>query len=181
MPPRAKFTPPSAQFSSAGSPHALEAAIVAQRAALHAFAWRLCRCNADAEDLVQETIAKALAARHRFEPGTNLKAWLFTIERNTFNNAHRRSRRETLPGPVVIEMALRCPATQGSDVWAAQAIRRLLEDLSPAHREVLILITVLGLSYDDTADICGCAVGTVKSRLSRARKAMTMLVDAQAA
>lgn len=154
--------------------------VLALRPALEAFARRLCREGPDAEDLVQATMAKALAAHARFTPGTNLRSWLFTIMRNTFNTRWRRSRREALPGSELIEAALASPATQGSDLWAAETIRRLLEDLSPAHREVLILIPVLGLAYEDVAEVVGCSVGTVKSRLSRARAALSELAGGSA-
>ncbi|TNC75014.1 sigma-70 family RNA polymerase sigma factor [Rubellimicrobium roseum] len=146
------------------------------RPALVAFARRLLRQEADVEDLVQETIVKALAARHRFREGTNLKAWLFTIMRNSFNTRWRRSRRETTPGSEVIELGAVMPSTQATDLWARQALERLMKDLSPAHREILILIPVMGLGYEDAAEVCNCSIGTVKSRLNRARMALAALV-----
>jgi RNA polymerase sigma-70 factor (ECF subfamily) len=151
--------------------------VLALRPALCAFARRLVRQEPDAEDLVQETIAKALAARDRFEPGTNLKAWLFTIMRNAFNTRWRRAVRETVPGAEVIEAGAVTPGSQTQDLWAREVITRLLHDLSPAHREILILIPVLGLGYEEAAEVCNCSVGTVKSRLNRARLALLALVD----
>jgi len=145
------------------------------RPALCAFARRLQRQEADAEDLVQDTILRALAARERFQEGTNLKAWLFTIMRNLFNTGWRRSCRETTPGSEVIEAGSATPATQSATLWARETMERLLHDLSPAHREILILIPVLGLGYEEAAEVCRCSVGTVKSRLSRARAALATL------
>jgi RNA polymerase sigma-70 factor (ECF subfamily) len=141
--------------------------VLALRPALHAFARRLARQEPDRDDLVQDTILKALAARDHFTEGTNLKAWLFTIMRNSFITRWRKSQRETLP------------AAQVDRLWARQAIDCLLHDLSPAHREILILIPVLGLAYEEAAEICGCSVGTVKSRLFRARAVLATLVDGE--
>jgi RNA polymerase sigma-70 factor (ECF subfamily) len=146
--------------------------------ALCAFARRLLRQPADVEDLVQDTIMKALSAQDRFQEGTNLKAWLFTIMRNSFNSRWRRGLRETLPGAEAIAASAVTPATQTVELWAKQAIDRMLRDLSPAHRDILILIPVMGVSYEEAAVACGCSVGTVKSRLSRARGALAALVDA---
>lgn len=151
--------------------------VLALRPALCAFARRLARQEPDAEDLVQDTILRALAARHRFREGSNLKSWLFTIMRNAFNTRWRRTLRETLPGPDSIAAAAVTPATQAGRLWAREAMERLLHDLTPAHREVLILIPVLGLGYEEAASSCGCSVGTVKSRLHRARAALSALVD----
>ncbi|TNC48513.1 sigma-70 family RNA polymerase sigma factor [Rubellimicrobium rubrum] len=147
------------------------------RPALRAFARRLLRQETEVDDLVQDTILKALSARDSFQYGTNLKAWLFTIMRNTFNTRWRRARRETMPGSEVIELGAVTPSTQADHLWARETMERLLNDLTPAHREILILIPVLGLGYEDAAEICHCSVGTVKSRLNRARVALAALVD----
>lgn len=178
--PKATFAPalstcPSTDAADPGKAFAGE--VLALRPALQAFARSLVSQAADAEDLVQDTILRALAARTRFEPGTNLKAWLFTIERNLFNSRWRKSQRECLPGAEAIEMRLVTPATQVTDLWVREAAERILHDLSPSHREILILIPVLGISYEDAAVHCRCSVGTVKSRLNRARAALLALVD----
>jgi RNA polymerase sigma factor (sigma-70 family) len=138
--------------------------------ALRAFARTFCRSSADADDLVQETLAKAIANLHRFEPGTKLKSWLFTIMRNTFLTAVARSRRETT-GVEVEEVASSPEAPQE---WSAQVreVRAAMGRLPQSQREVLVLVGMLGMSYDEAARICDCAVGTVKSRLSRARSAL---------
>jgi RNA polymerase sigma-70 factor (ECF subfamily) len=155
---------------------AFDQEVLALRPALWAFARRLLRQEADAEDLVQDTIVRALAARGRFQDGTNLKAWLFTIMRNSFNSRWRRGLREVMPGAEAIEASAVTPSTQTTDLWAKEAIDRMLRDLTPAHRDILILIPVLGVSYEDAAQACGCSVGTVKSRLNRARGALAALV-----
>lgn len=165
---------------SAPSPD-FAAAVLALRPALVAFGRRLARDETDAEDLAQETIVKALAAEGRFEPGTRLRSWLLTILRNSFNTRYVRSRRETLPGPAMFEFALSTPATQGSDLASGRTLDLLLDRLSPAHREVLVLIPVLGLAYEEVAELCGCKVGTVKSRLNRARRALDALIEGEPA
>jgi RNA polymerase sigma-70 factor, ECF subfamily len=95
--------------------------------------------------------------------------------RNSFNTRWRRSRREVTTGAEVIETACVAPATQEDTLWARQSLGCVLHGLSPAHREILILIPVRGLSYEDAARLCGCSVGTVKSRLNRARAALATL------
>ena len=157
--------------------------VLALRPALLAFARRLATQDCDAEDLVQDTVLRALAARHQFTGGTNLKSWLFTIMRNRFNSGWRKAKREVTTGSDVIELTMVTPATQENLLWAQQAAGHLLHDLSPAHREILILILILvpvrGLSYEEAARICGCSVGTVKSRLNRARAALSVLVEGE--
>lgn len=153
------------------------AAVLRLRPALQAFSRRLCRQEADAEDLVQDTVARALAAQASFRPGTNLKAWLFTIMRNSFNTRWRRAQRECFPGPEAIEAGCVTPSTQAQALWAKEAVACLLNDLSDAHKEILILVPVLGLAYEDAAEVCGVSVGTVKSRLNRARAALSAMVD----
>ena len=171
-----KFPPLDADTTASSR---FEHDVLALQPALCAFARRLARQECDAEDLVQGTILKALAAQGRFQPGTNLKAWLFTIMRNTFNSRWRVSCREVLTGPEVMEMGASTPATQETTLWAREAAKCLMHNLSPAHREVLILIPVQGASYEEAARILGCTVGTVKSRLNRARAALAALVEGQ--
>ncbi|TNC48613.1 sigma-70 family RNA polymerase sigma factor [Rubellimicrobium rubrum] len=156
-----------------------EGDVLALRPALAAFARRLTRQECEAEDLVQDTVLRALVAQHCFTAGTNLKAWLFTIMRNSFNTRWRRSQREVLTGPELIELAMTTPATQEGTLWARQVIEQLLHHLSPAHREILILVPVQGVSYEDAARLCNCSVGTVKSRLNRARAALVALTGAE--
>jgi RNA polymerase sigma factor (sigma-70 family) len=137
--------------------------------ALRAFARTFCPKAEEADDLVQETLTKALANLDKFEPGTKLKSWLFTIMRNTFCTRFKKSSRETIGLPEGMTAKLVTEATQE---WTVQAeeVRRALDRLPEHHREMLVLIVMLGERYEDAAEICGCAVGTVKSRLSRARQ-----------
>ena len=136
--------------------------------ALRAFARTFYRDIGEADDLVQETLTRALSSIHQFREGTSMKSWLFTIMRNAF---YTRIRIETREAPGAAECASLRPATDPTQEWSArgrevaEAIRRLPE----RQREVLMLIGVLGVSYEEAAQICGCAMGTVKSRLNRAR------------
>jgi RNA polymerase sigma-70 factor (ECF subfamily) len=136
--------------------------------ALRAFARTLSRDGSEADDLVQETLMKGIANINRFQPGTNLKAWLFTIMRNTFYTRIKRANRE---GPGLLDCASSRPAIAASQEWSlrSQEMARAIDALPDDQRQVVVLIGVLGTSYDDAASICGCAIGTIKSRLSRAR------------
>jgi RNA polymerase sigma-70 factor, ECF subfamily len=152
--------------------------------ALHNLARHLTGNQADAEDLVQETYARALKAEHQFTPGTNLKAWLFRILRNTFVSMYRRQRHNpTIGGLDTVE-----PSVQGvaDQAWlrddfeldrlrkvVAEEIEAALMTLSEEARTV-ILLDLEGLSENEVSDVLGCPVGTVKSRLSRARAALRL-------
>ena len=121
-----------------------------------------------ADDLVQDTVVLALRACHQFTPGTNLRAWLFQILRNRFRSlvGRRRVKAEVVTDEVAHRMSV--PATQDSGLVAAE-FKRAFARLMPAHREVLVMVGVHGLRYDEVAEICGCELGTVKSRVFRAR------------
>lgn len=122
-----------------------------------------------ADDLVQDAMTRALAAQHQFTPGTNFKAWIFTILRNLHvNNLRRRKFRAEPLDAVSPEMWSVLPRQDAQ--LEMDDFRRALARLSPEQREVLILVGASGFSYEDAAQICECAVGTVKSRLSRARR-----------
>lgn len=146
--------------------------------ALRAFARTFCRTRADADDLTQETLAKAIGNLHRFQPGTQLKSWLFTIMRNTFLSGIAKSQRE-LTGIEVREISASLDAPQE---WNEELreVRVAMSRLPQAQREVLVLVGMLGVSYGEAAQICDCAVGTVKSRLSRARVALLAELDREA-
>lgn len=135
---------------------------------LRAFAVSLSK-NADrADDLVQETLVKAWDKQSSFQPGTNLKAWLFTILRNEFYSQMRKRRREVedSDGAITARLSVH-PAQDGSS--DLNDFRKALELLPEDQREAIILIGASGFSYEEAAEICGCAVGTIKSRVSRAR------------
>ncbi|WP_246690846.1 sigma-70 family RNA polymerase sigma factor [Neorhizobium alkalisoli] len=136
--------------------------------ALRAFARTFCRTPSDADDLVQETLMKALANLDKFEPGTKLKSWLFTIMRNTFYTRAKVLGREAPGLEENVSGDTPIAATQET-VARAREVQRALEKLPAHYREVLTLVAILGESYEATAEICDCAVGTVKSRLNRAR------------
>ena len=146
--------------------------------ALRAFAWSLCHNGADADDLVQDTLIKALSHRDRFEPGTNLRAWMFTILRNTYYSQILRRRREVRDEAGEYAGALSTPATQDWSV-AMRAFRAALRKLPDQHREALILVGAAGLSYEEAAEICGCALGTIKSRVNRARTRLNAIMGGE--
>jgi RNA polymerase sigma-70 factor (ECF subfamily) len=144
--------------------------------ALRAFAWSLSHNGSDADDLVQDTLIKAWTNREKFEPGTNLRAWLFTILRNTYYTAVLRRRREVRDETGEYAGALKTPPTQDWSV-AVHALRDALQKLPTEHREALILVGAAGLSYEEAAEICGCALGTIKSRVNRARTRLLKIMD----
>jgi len=145
---------------------------------LRAFARSLCGNQETADDLAQETLVKAWQARAMFAPGTNLKAWLFTILRNQFYSDRRRAWRQA---PWDQDAAERIPGSSSEQGWAAELsdTARALSCLSDEQREALILVGAGGFSYEDAAAICKCAVGTVKSRVARARKSLLAILDGE--
>lgn len=136
--------------------------------AMRAYARSLCGNGADADDLVQETLLRALENSHRYTPGTNLRAWLFTIMRNRFyTNSAKRARERTGEADCVAGTPVVAPTQE----WPLR-MRELARALNalPAHfRETITLVVVLEESYQSAAEILGCDIGTVKSRVSRAR------------
>ncbi|HTQ13798.1 MAG TPA: sigma-70 family RNA polymerase sigma factor [Rhizomicrobium sp.] len=145
---------------------------------LRAFARSLCGNPEMADDLAQETLVKAWQARSMFAAGTNLKAWLFTILRNQFYSDRRRAWRQA---PWDQDAAERIPGSNNEQSWAADLsdTARALRTLSDEQREALILVGAGGFSYEDAAAICGCAVGTVKSRVARARKSLLSILEGE--
>jgi RNA polymerase sigma-70 factor (ECF subfamily) len=147
---------------------AFQAQLIALIPHLRAFARSLCRDVGEAEDLAQDAMLKAWQSRSQFELGTNLKAWMFMILRNLFYSEKRRSwRREPLDQEVA-ERTLVAIDDPSSPLELAD-LRRAMNELSVEQREALILIGAAGLSYEDAAQVTGCAIGTIKSRVSRAR------------
>lgn len=139
--------------------------------ALSRYARRLCRNSLWAEDLLQETLLLALRLENGFTVGTNMRAWLFTLMRNTYRNETRKRRRR---GLITVEeqqgeYTIECPNRQETSL-ALQQTLQAVETLPPAYRETLLLVAVHGLSYAETAQKTGKPVGTVRSRLARARK-----------
>jgi len=143
---------------------------------LRAFARGLCGRPDMADDLVQETLLKAWAAQERFEPGTSMRAWTFVILRNAYLTDMRRNRFRGDYDETVAERILTAPAGQEEPIHLSDMHRALLT-LPPERREALLLVGAGGFSYEEAAEICGCAVGTIKSRVGRARAALTSMLD----
>ncbi|WP_371395345.1 sigma-70 family RNA polymerase sigma factor [Fretibacter rubidus] len=143
---------------------------------LRAFARSLCNNPTLADDVAQDAMLKAWKARQSFKPGSNLKAWTFTILRNQFYSIKRRSWRATSLDQQVAEQTIVASNDAEASVELNE-LRRGLDSLKDDQREALILVGASGLSYDEAAEICGCAVGTIKSRVSRARKNLETIIN----
>lgn len=142
---------------------------------LRAFAVSLTHNTDRADDLVQETLVKAWDKHESFQPGTNLKAWLFTILRNEFYSQMRKRGREIQDSDGIMTSRLAVhPSQHGS--LDLEDFRTALDRLPEDQREAIILIGASGFSYEEAAEICGCAVGTIKSRVSRARSRLQELL-----
>ncbi|WP_312468632.1 sigma-70 family RNA polymerase sigma factor [Brucella sp.] len=150
--------------------------LVAMIPALRAFARKFYREREDIEDLVQETLVKAIANRSKYVPYAPLKSWLFTIMRNTFCT---RIRIQTREAPGLNDCISQDMVVKPSQQYALEAheVQLALETLSDKYQQVLALVVFEGKSYQRTAELCDCSVGTVKSRLHRARHQLHMIVD----
>jgi len=142
---------------------------------LRAFARTLCGDPTFADDLAQDTVAKAWAARQSYTLGTNLKAWLFMILRNQFYSEKRRSWRSSSLDPDVAASTL-VATDDPSAAVELDELRRALAMLPDDQREPLILIGAAGLAYDEVSEIMGVAIGTIKSRVSRARDRLALIL-----
>lgn len=147
---------------------------------LRAFAISLSGNVDRADDLVQETLLKALANIDSFKRGTNMPAWLFTILRNLFISEYRKRKREVEDSEGHYAASLVSPPEQIGKL-ELQEFRTALVKLPPEQREALILIGASGFSYEETAKICGCAVGTIKSRVNRARTHLAEILSIDSA
>lgn len=145
--------------------------------ALRAFARSLTRNRTEADDLVQETLLKALSNIDKFDPGTNLRAWLFTILRNTYYTEIRKRRRENEGMGALAQQDTNIGPSQE---WSATltSLKDALAQLPDDQREALVLVGAAGLSYEEAAEVCGCALGTIKSRVNRARQKLLVLMGA---
>ena len=150
-------------------------ALVDHVPALRAFALSLTRNSATADDMVQDTIVKAWTNIDKFQAGTNLRAWLFTILRNTYYSNRRKVKREVpdVDGVFTESMAEK-PAHDGR--LQLEDFRRAFEKLPDEQRETLILVGASGFSYEEAAEMCGVAIGTIKSRANRGRKHLAELM-----
>lgn len=155
------------------------AAVRAIQPALRRYAWRLARNEADRDDLVQDTLTRAWRARRQFMPGSNFKAWLFRIARNCFLSGLRRSVRFA-PWDADVHDRLLVSAPAQDEALYVQDLEQALATLPEQQREALLLVTREGLSYEDAARFLDVKIGTLKSRVARARPAvMTYLSDAK--
>jgi RNA polymerase sigma-70 factor (ECF subfamily) len=143
---------------------------------MRAFARGLCGDMTAAEDLAQDALARAWSAQASYQPGTNLKGWVFTILRNQFYSEKRRSWRDIALDQDEAERTLVAIADPTATLWLDD-VRRAMLLLPAAHREALVLIGAAGCSYEEAAKMCGCPVGTVKSRVSRARTQLAAILD----
>jgi RNA polymerase sigma-70 factor (ECF subfamily) len=150
--------------------------ILAAVPSLRAFAISLCGNVDRADDLVQETMLRALANIDSFQPGTNMSAWLFTILRNHFRSEYRKRRREVEDADGRYSDTLRSQPEQTGRV-EFEEFRVALSKLPQDQREALILVGASGFSYEEAAKICECAIGTIKSRVNRARTRLSELLS----
>jgi RNA polymerase sigma-70 factor (ECF subfamily) len=156
----------------------LEGEIIKLMPSLHAFSRTLTRNPTDADDLLQEGLLKALVNIHQFTPGTNLKAWMFTIVRNTFYTNYKKKRRE-VAAPLEETGTVSTEATQE---WTLtmEEVNTAMENLPGDQKQALMLVGTSGMSYERAAEVCGCALGTIKSRVSRGRTKLRELLVLEA-
>lgn len=149
--------------------------IVEHLPSLRAFAISLTRNSATADDIVQDTIVKAWSNIDKFQPGTNMRAWLFTILRNTFYSLRRKRSREVadVDGVFAAQLSEK-PDHDGR--LAMKDFEKAFVQLPFDQREALLLVGASGFSYEEAAKMCDCAVGTVKSRANRGRKRLAEIL-----
>lgn len=144
---------------------------------LRRYARALTRDALRADDLVQDTLVRALTKQHLWQPGTNLRAWLFTLMHNQFVNDSRRSNRERATIDVDDVAASLIAVTDPTASRQLHELERALGELPIEQREVILLVGLEGMRYDDAAEVLAVPIGTVRSRLSRARESLRRLLD----
>ncbi|RLJ51652.1 RNA polymerase sigma-70 factor (ECF subfamily) [Litoreibacter meonggei] len=149
--------------------------VVTHLPALRAFALSLTRNRATADDMMQDTVLKAWTNIDKFEPGTNMRAWLFTILRNNFYTSRRKLNREVADVDNVFTDTLSVKPEHDGRLQMMD-FKQALNELPDEQREALMLVGASGFSYDDAAEMCGVATGTIKSRVNRARAKLTELL-----
>jgi RNA polymerase sigma-70 factor (ECF subfamily) len=171
--------PAPTELPSHGGYPNFESELVALIPFLRALAGLICGKRAIAEDMAQETLVRAWRSRDSFEPGTNIKAWLFTILRNAVYSQNRRAWREQQWNEA---LGKTIPVPPREQEWALELsdTTRALSRLTLHQREALILVTVCGFTQNDAARICGVPAGTVKSRAARARANLLSMLDGRA-
>src|SRR3954471_4207256 len=163
------------QVQPATVPPEVRDAMLATIPSLRAFALSLTNNRDAADDLVQDTILRAWKNIEKFEPGTNLQAWLFTILRNGFYSTYRKRQREVADSEGFYAGRLRAPPEQHAKC-DVQDMLRALGKLPADQREALLLIVAEGLSYEEAAQVCDVAIGTMKSRVHRGRMRLAELL-----
>ncbi len=155
-----------------------EVELLAHMPALRNFARRFHASPTDADDLVQETYVKAIANEEKFQRGTQLRSWLFTIMRNSFCTKFGLTKREDVGLSDDTALQVSVPATQE---WSlrGQELERAISGLPDHHREAIEMIFIDCLSYEDAACRCGCALGTMKSRVNRARLQLWTVINGE--
>ena len=143
---------------------------------LRAFARGLCGRPDFADDLVQEAAIKAWTARDRYTPGTNMRAWTFAILRNHYLSELRKSRRQTDLDEGVVERLLVMEADQEGPLHLDD-MEAALQQLAPERREAVLLVGASGFSYEEASNVAGCPIGTMKSRVARARADLARMLD----
>ncbi len=150
--------------------------IVEHLPSLRAFALSLTRNGATADDMVQDAVEKAWINIDKFEPGTNMRAWLFTILRNTFYTSRRKLGREVSDADGVMTERLSVKPTHDGRLQMAD-FNVAFDQLPPEQREALTLVCATGFSYDEAAQTCGVKIGTIKSRINRGRARLVELLE----
>lgn len=150
--------------------------LVAIIPALRAFARGLCGNRDMADDMAQDAMTRAWAARASYTPGTNFRAWMFMILRNHFYTTLRKNSRMVSWDPEVAERILVAGPSQHDRINVSD-VSKALQKLPAEQREVLMLIGANGVSYEEASEIMGCAIGTIKSRLARGRAALAALIE----
>ncbi|WP_420862979.1 RNA polymerase sigma factor [Algirhabdus cladophorae] len=150
--------------------------LVTHLPALRAFALSLTRNRATADDMMQDAVLKAWTNMDKYQPGTNMRAWLFTILRNTYYSSRRKLNREVADVDNVFSDTLSVKPDHDGRLQLLD-FKDAFQKLADEHREALILVGASGFSYDEAAEMCGVATGTMKSRVNRARAKMTELLE----
>jgi len=146
---------------------------------LRRYARVLVRDAVHAEDLVQDCLERAISREHLWQPGTNLRAWLFTILHNLYINQYLRHGGANTTVPLMEEHSLvSCPARQFHSM-TLKDLARAFDDLPRQEQQVVVMVGLEGMQYEDAAEALGVPMGTVKSRLSRARRRLRQLMDGE--
>ena len=149
--------------------------IIEHLPAMRAFALSLCRNASLADDIVQDAVVKAWTGFDSFQPGTNLRAWLFTVLRNNFYSYHRKFGREVedVDGAQAARLAV-SPSHDGK--LMLDEVIAAFDKLSVEQKEVLLLVGASGFTYEEAAEMCGVSLGTIKSRINRGRSALSAML-----